>query len=857
MHQTARHNMRFVLLYPKLLPGVMLLLVGCVFTCSGDAVWGQTAQETQGSPTTAASESSSGTRPGSQADQPISLEEVPSRAETTSIELATLQPREISQRALDRVRSQTDRALQNVESDLAKTRQALAGRPNVRTLQRSAYQFSEMLGHIRSLEDELDQQLDTLRTTLERIDGIALVWEATDQFAKTQEGVDSTTESRITAVRKEIDETRLAVVERRNEVLAVRDKLVNPSIKLEESVDRLQTTLDTRLQEIFRANHPPLWSPRVPESLRKEWQTIGPQFFSRQFGENGQFFRRPAEGLGFQLLLFVTLALCLLWLRARTRARTEVEDRRQHAQLVFEHPWSMALLITVFLTVPLDPVGARSVGPVAALAIAAATLRIVQRFLPPAMTLFAWGLAVLFVIERSRGLLEATPTLERIVFMGEMLSALGLLIWMLFPGRIAGLPEERWSHPFFRLLYAAMCVGVALVTLAILADLAGWSDLAVLVGDGVLRSGYLGLVVFVLLKVIHGLTILALDLRPLRLLRSVSNHRTRVELWLERILCLLAVGYWLVLLLGRLGLLVPLVDIVGSVLDASVTVGALSVSVGDVLVFAVTVWLSFLLARWVQVILQEDVFSRVRTSRGVPYAVSNLARYGVIFLGFLVGLSAAGIEITKLAVVAGGLGVGIGFGLQNVVNNFVSGLILLFERPIDVGDSIELSDTSGIMKRIGIRASVIRTFDGAEVIVPNGILISDKVTNWTLSDRRRRIDLDVGVEYGTPAQQVIDLLIEVAKANPKVIADPEPVAYFVNFGDSSLDFKLRAWFDFNATTNIHTIHSEIAVAVQQALGEANIGVPFPQRDLHLISAPPNTASTLGGARPPTDGEVKP
>ena len=375
-----------------------------------------------------------------------------------------------------------------------------------------------------------------------------------------------------------------------------------------------------------------------------------------------------------------------------------------------------------------------------------------------------------------------------------------------------------------------------------------------LLGDGVLRSGYLGLLVFVLLKVAQGLTMFALVLRPLGLVRAISNHRQIVHHWLERGLSILAVGFWAALVCGQLGLLTPATEVVKQVLGASIDVGTLSVSVGDVMVFAFTVWFSFLLARWVQVLLQEDVFSRVRTSRGVPYAVSNLARYSVICLGFLVGLSAAGVEVTKLAVVAGGLGVGIGFGLQNVVNNFVSGLILLFERPIDVGDTIELSDTSGTMKRIGIRASVIRTFDGAEVIVPNGMLISDKVTNWTLSDRRRRVDLDVGVEYGTPAQRVIDLLVAVAKANPKVIPDPEPRAYFEDFGDSSLDFKLRAWIDADSSTTIHSIRSEIAVAVQQALDDAGIGVPFPQRDLRLISVPDNAASDLGTAKPQSDPE---
>jgi potassium efflux system protein len=233
----------------------------------------------------------------------------------------------------------------------------------------------------------------------------------------------------------------------------------------------------------------------------------------------------------------------------------------------------------------------------------------------------------------------------------------------------------------------------------------------------------------------------------------------------------------------------------------------------------------------------------------VPYAMSGLVRYTLIFLGLLVGLSAAGVELSKLTVIVGGLGVGIGFGLQNVVNNFVSGLILLFERPIQVGDSVQLPDVWGSVKRIGIRASVIRTFDGAEVIVPNGMLISEKVTNWTLSDKRRRIEVDVGVVYGTPAQRVIDLLLGVAKANPKVIANPEPRAYFVGFGDSALDFKLRAWSEL--LDDGYSIRSEITVAVQVALEQAGIGVPFPQRDLHLVSVSPNAASDLGTATRPS------
>jgi small-conductance mechanosensitive channel len=234
-------------------------------------------------------------------------------------------------------------------------------------------------------------------------------------------------------------------------------------------------------------------------------------------------------------------------------------------------------------------------------------------------------------------------------------------------------------------------------------------------------------------------------------------------------------------------------------------------------------------------------------------------RYTLIFAGFLIAMAAAGIQFSNLTVIVGGLGVGIGFGLQSAVNNFVSGLILLFERPLNVGDVVQLQNQGlwGEIRRIGIRASVIYTWEGAEVIVPNGQLVSDSVTNWTLSDRRRRVEVDVGVEYGTDAQRVIDLLVEVASSHPGLRSEPEPTALFLGFGDSSLNFRLRVWID-NFEEGF-TVRSELAVAIQRALAEANISVPFPQRDLHLRTVSPDAASEIVGAgeasvRGPSDKE---
>ncbi|MBW2377428.1 MAG: mechanosensitive ion channel, partial [Deltaproteobacteria bacterium] len=177
---------------------------------------------------------------------------------------------------------------------------------------------------------------------------------------------------------------------------------------------------------------------------------------------------------------------------------------------------------------------------------------------------------------------------------------------------------------------------------------------------------------------------------------------------------------------------------------------------------------------------------------------------------------------------------GIGFGLQGLVNNVVSGFVLLTERPIRLRDKIEIEGVLGNVSSIGIRASMIRTFDGAEVIVPNGDLISQRVVNWTLSARRQRVIIPVGVAYGTDPNQVLSILRRLAAENEKVFKAPAPLALFRGFGESSLDFELRIFMD---PLDVLDVPSAVNVEINEALKEAGIEIPFPQRDLHLRGVP--------------------
>jgi small-conductance mechanosensitive channel len=220
--------------------------------------------------------------------------------------------------------------------------------------------------------------------------------------------------------------------------------------------------------------------------------------------------------------------------------------------------------------------------------------------------------------------------------------------------------------------------------------------------------------------------------------------------------------------------------------------------------------------------------------------VSSLLNYIILALGFVAALGVLGVDFTKVSIMAGAFGVGLGFGLQSIVNNFVSGLILLFERPIHVGDSVQVGNLLGRVLRIGIRASVLRTMQGAEIIVPNAQLISDQVTNWTLSDQLRRLDLPVGVNYGATPKKVIELLEGVARAHPKVLREPPPRCLFLSYGDSSINFELRAWTEYS---NSQQVHSDLTVAVYDAVYGAGMTFPFPQRDVHLHDSAANSTDS--------------
>lgn len=287
---------------------------------------------------------------------------------------------------------------------------------------------------------------------------------------------------------------------------------------------------------------------------------------------------------------------------------------------------------------------------------------------------------------------------------------------------------------------------------------------------------------------------------------------------------------------------------------SEIQVGSISISIFGIAIGILVFGIGYGLTRWFQRWVDGTVLARSGVDPGLRNSIKTAVGYAGIVLAVLTGVSAAGIELSNLALVAGALSLGIGFGLQNIVSNFVSGLILLAERPFQAGDWIEAGQVSGFVKKVSVRATEIETFQRQTVILPNSELINSAVGNWTHRNRLARIEIAVGVAYGTDARRVRDILLEIAENHPRIMKNPEPMVLFANFGDSSLDFELRI-FLYDVFEMI-AVQSDIRFQILDAFKAEGIEIPFPQRDLHIKSPPAGRIPGAGVAEERTTQDLK-
>ena len=437
-------------------------------------------------------------------------------------------------------------------------------------------------------------------------------------------------------------------------------------------------------------------------------------------------------------------------------------------------------------------------------------------------------------------ILSANQFIFRLILLVTNLLMLLTMFWLV---RRSSVLLQSYTGIWLKIIKTAVILGFTAIVIAVICNLVGNVTMAEMLTQATIDSSYLALFLYTSVSVLTAFILFAFKQRAESLLAS-SQHAMSIMDIIVRLYKFAIFVYWLIATLNMFRIWSPLSTYVKQLMAYTLSFGKFSITLESILLFPITVYVAFWVAKTTRAVLNEDVFPNMELPRGIGNSVSSILYYALIMLGFFIALAVAGFQISQLGMIISALGVGIGFGLNTVVNNFVSGLILMLERPVQPGDTIEVSGTTGTVREIGMRATTISTFDGADVVVPNGMLLSEKMINWTLSSDSRRIDIAIGIAYGSDPEKVLALLLEVAKGTEGVSQQPAPTALFSGFGDSALNFSIRAW-----TTSYNDsvfIRSNMAVRLYKALNSAGFEIPFPKRELHIRSMPDQVLKPLTG-----------
>ncbi len=781
----------------------------------------------------------------------IPLSEVATKASEIASFLTSVSETSAPSPEIEKIRQSLPELIRQIDLDSTDTYAILGDQPPLKILQAQQALWLRRQQHLSTEMGKLTQRASALHETLDRLSALHDIWALTHSAAQAEQAEGALLQQ-IQAKLASIGAAQMSLKNEEGTALALQGNIARELARCEEVLAQIVKAQKAAVEGILSRDNPPIWdtglwsharavlSARLREISRGFWLNIV------------EYLLDPSRGMPLHIALFGVLAAAAVAARRKKRRWTASGIGVSDAVKVFERPYSAALLIVLLFATSNGSSAPARVKDILSALMLVPMIRLICPAIDPRLHRAVFAAVVLSLVDDLiRQSLGGVVLGEQALLIMESVAAIAVLRWELNGERLSlvmGPASQSMGVRWAPVLAKAVLL---YLTAGFLSAALGYTRLARLLTPAVLYGAVSALSLYASVRVLSGALAVALRTGPLQRLQMVRNHCDRIEGWIWRVLAWAAAVIWGIRSLDYIGLLNPILSAVGTLLDLRLERGSISISIEDILAFGLTVWASYLLSAFIRFALQEEVYPRRGIARGLSYAYSRLVHYIILALGFLVGLGVLGMDLTKVSVLAGAFGVGIGFGLQDVVNNFVCGLILLFERPVTVGDIVEVGGLQGEVRRIGIRASTVRTYQGADIIVPNSQFITANVTNWTLSDQLRRIDLPVGVNYGAAPQKVIELLETAAAAHKGILEKPPPQALFMGCGDSSINFELRAWTD--QFGNSAQIRSELASAVYDAVYAAGMSFPFPQREVRVLGKSGNKKT---GA-PRTDGGTEP
>lgn len=621
------------------------------------------------------------------------------------------------------------------------------------------------------------------------------------------------------------------VQQKSDKLLAILDRTSEKSVSLDEYIDRIDKALIYKKGEIFVRDQPSLLTRKIAD--QSNWHFMQPLvfFYQMEVVELGTYLDENLLYIVFQVFLIIILIIVFRLIKKKL-LEAEINDNSFYKKMllkIFSRNISAALILGLFASILIYPNRPELFKDLNRLLVTIPLILITTSFIDKKFFKYIYLFGLVIFLQMIYFIYPADNLFSQVSIIVVALMEV-IALWSLV--------VHFYRHPISRrflntLLILLILIHFGFALTGFIGMLFGAAMLAEVTTNIPIFSVLSAILVITTVIIINGLIVIGVQSKNFQKLNFIRLYGPYLRTKVIGIINFLAITFWLLAMMDVINIKRPFIEAVELFFTDEIKVGMMSFSLWDIVIFFLIIWLSIIISKMIRILLEQDILNKLNLSKGVPHTIAMMVRYSIITIGVILAVAAAGMPVDNLTVLFGAFGVGIGFGLQNIFNNIVSGFILLFERPIQIGDTIAVGELIGNVKSIGIRSSNVRTFDGAEVIVPNGQLISKEVVNWTLSDQRRRIEIITGVAYGSDPHKVKELLLKVISEHPDVIEDPAPYVYFIALGESSLDFRLLFWTSFS--DEWIRIRSEVMFKIHDTLQDEGIAIPFPQRDLHLRS----------------------
>jgi small-conductance mechanosensitive channel len=649
-------------------------------------------------------------------------------------------------------------------------------------------------------------------------------WQATRAAGK-QQNFPKITMQKVAEVLREADAVRTLIRNNMAKLLDLQNQVVNRRDTLAKIRDDIDKAREESGRSLFATDSLPLWE-ALSSNSRNLIVAQAVQSSQRFVEDLTVFIQKYRDRILWHAVLFLVMVILFRFFRRGLTPETVERFGGSSALFILDHLFATSFLLTLLALPLFYPAATAALLRIAIVPTVIPVIILLPQSMPKIPRRGIYLLVVMYVLDFLGYLLPADWLLTRmLLLMIAIGGCIGLGLFLRSRGA-----ELSASGTRGRFTLAALRLVWFLFAVSVVSNCVGNMTLAEVLAATLVRSAYAYALIFTGAHLLMTLTVVGLQSAPAQWLRSVREYGELIAFRCRAVIRFTAFFVWACVFLYMVGLVGDISAAGANFLQLTWKVGAAEISVKSLAAFLAMFLSAVIFSRLLRFVLAEEILPRIRLPRGVPGAVDVLCRYGVLLLGFFIALAAAGVDLSKVTLLVSALGVGIGFGLQNVVNNFVSGLILVFEHPVQVGDFVEVGTVFGEVRKIGFRASVLHTPDGAEVIIPNSELVGARFTNWCLSDRLRRISISVTVAYGADPNRIIDILLAVARKDPAVLAEPAPLAVFDRFGDSALHFTLLCW---SSVDKFFLARSELTVAINSAFKEAGIHIPFPQQDVHV------------------------